>query len=80
MPDLDELEDAHPDAWTGGVLTRGTGVDMSYALSYHAIARQIGLPAVTVTGWTSGTPHMWNRVFLEGQTSIRHGTMPESRP
>ena len=49
------------------MLTRGTGVDMSYALSYHAIARQIGLPAVTVTGWTSGTPHMWNRVFLEGQ-------------
>ncbi|WP_369870489.1 hypothetical protein [Bifidobacterium pseudolongum] len=53
---------------------------MSYALSCHAIARQIGLPTVTVTGWTSGTPHMWNRVFLEGQTSIRHGTMPESRP
>lgn len=64
---FDELEAAHPDVWTGGVLTRGTGVDVSYALSYHAIARQVGLPAVTVTGWTSGTPHMWNRVFLEGQ-------------
>lgn len=57
----------HPDAWTGGALTMGKGTDTSYALSFDAIADQIGLTSVLVTGWTANGPHIWNRVLLDGQ-------------
>lgn len=63
----ERLAKDHPDAWTGGVLTAGTGTDTSYALSFDAIADQIGLTSILVTGWTANGPHVWNRVLLDGQ-------------
>lgn len=64
---LASLAKDHPDAWTDGALTTGKGADSSYALCFDAIADQIGLSSVLVTGWMAGGPHIWNRVLLDGQ-------------
>ncbi len=48
-------------------LARHEKPDTSYALSFDAIADQIGLPSVLVTGWAQNGPHIWNRVLLDGR-------------
>ncbi|PKU88505.1 hypothetical protein CQR46_1607 [Bifidobacterium pseudolongum subsp. globosum] len=62
-----DLAKDHPAAWAGGVLTVGKGVDTSYALSFDAIADQVGLTSVMVTEWAGDGPHAWNRVLLDGR-------------
>ena len=48
-------------------LARHEKPDTSYALSFDAIADQIGLPSVLVTGWAQNGSHIWNRVLLDGR-------------
>lgn len=62
-----DLAKEYPATWTGGALTTGKGVDTSYALSFDAIADQVGLTSMVVTGWAGDGPHMWNRVLLDGR-------------
>lgn len=55
-------------AWeTDGILVSGSGVCMSYAYAFQAVAEEAGLESVVVTGdLADGGGHAWNKVKVGG--------------
>lgn len=62
-----KLQKNFPRSWTSGILVDGKGVCASYAYSFDAIADQVGLTSLYVSGWGEKGPHAWNRVQLDGK-------------
>ncbi|WP_129897925.1 transglutaminase domain-containing protein [Bifidobacterium pseudolongum] len=65
--ELFQLQKAFPHSWTDGILINGRGVCASYTLSFDAIADQIGIPSLFVSGQGASGRHAWNRVQLDGK-------------
>lgn len=63
----EELVKNYPGAWGGGVLLNGKGVCVSYALCFDAIADQVGLTSLLVSGNGDTGAHAWNRVNIDNQ-------------
>ncbi len=63
---IDDIPASFRYAWeTDGVLVSGTGVCMSYAYAFQALAEEAGLETVVVTGdLADGGGHAWNKVKL----------------
>ncbi|MDR2896343.1 MAG: hypothetical protein LBV30_06790 [Propionibacteriaceae bacterium] len=64
-----ELQAQFPSAWDAvGVLINHSGVCMSYALAFKALADAAGLESVVITGYAddSGIGHAWVKVKIDG--------------
>lgn len=71
----------HPHAWLAtGVLLRGTGVCVSYASAFQALADAAGLDSVMVTGTAleANEGHAWNKVWVNGAWRIVDSTWNDS--
>ncbi|MFD0671185.1 transglutaminase domain-containing protein [Cohnella sp. GCM10027633] len=65
--DSNEIERMYPSAFNPyGVLIEGSGASQSYAESFKLLADEAGLPAIVMTGWIGGLPHVWNMVKISG--------------
>ncbi|WP_169173074.1 transglutaminase domain-containing protein [Bifidobacterium oedipodis] len=62
-----ETYERYPYAWTSGILLKGKGVCASYADAFTAIAREVGLETLSVTGDVAAGRHAWNRVKIDNQ-------------
>ncbi|MEV7974272.1 transglutaminase domain-containing protein [Cellulomonas sp. NPDC089187] len=73
--------DAYPQAWLPtGVLLHGTGVCVSYASAFQALADAAGLDSVMVTGVAvdGGEGHAWNKVWVDGAWRVVDSTWNDS--
>ncbi|RYQ11468.1 transglutaminase domain-containing protein [Bifidobacterium pseudolongum] len=62
-----KLQNNFPRSWTSGILVDGKGVCASYAYAFDAIADQVGLTSLYVSGQGATGRHAWNRVQLDGK-------------
>lgn len=63
----DEEVQAPSNATAYNALVEGLSNDFGVAKAYKLLLDMVGIPAITVTGYYHGEPHVWNKVELDGK-------------